>query len=342
MMYQPKIGQDSSFKALNWPEAQEWCNFVLFQPTLLPDGMKIVDQQLRPESHAEPSTYRCEIAGQGRKLSIKQFLYDWAPPAYDHPSLWRNNKVSSIEETPIPRPYEINGDIAWIGWNFKKQPALAICLKRTTIEITSIEGGFSDQELIDLCKGLTPVDQKQTVRILETPFSSLSYFFRHSKTASDVPLSYWKYNRQKDWAMNASQSSAIPEHVLIPSSYGYRLNSIFYFGNSSEEIEFYYEHRDLPGSYLRVLATPANQKYSIPYPPRLGDQSCHTQILNIQDKNVYHAYLSDSYGPHELIWQHQHFTLLMLIKPARWTSLSWLHRLMNDILLINHHTEQTG
>ncbi len=332
-MFAPKIELDSSLKVIKCHEAQPWCNFVLFETTWLPEGMKIAEGQLRPESAAERSTYRCLITDLNRKLSIKQFLYDWAPPAYDHPSLWRNSKISPIDETPIPRSFHVNSDIAWIGLNFRRQPALSLSIQKTMIEMTAVEGIFTDDELIAICRGLKPADLQIRDRILSTPFSYLCYSNRHSKAASDVPLSYWKYTRQKTWSMNSMPISHALQPIQIPSSYGYSLNSVFVLGDPIQETEYYYEHRDLPGSYIRLLVSPYGQKNGIPYPPRLGDQVCRNRKIRLGDTEIYHAYLAEEVGPHEAVWRHQNSTILLLSKPAKHTSLTWFDQLLNDLIV---------
>lgn len=205
-------------------------------------------------------------------------------------------------------------------------------MKRTMIEITVIEGSFSDEELIDLCKGLEPVDTKQMIQILNTPFAFLCYSNRHKKTASEVPLSYWKYKRQTTWSMNSIPVSKALPPIHIPESYGYNLNSVFSFGTPAEEIEYYYEHEKQPGSYIRVLVTPYGKEYSIPYPAILGDQTCKTQVLDIKNNIVYHVCLKEERGPHEVIFRQKDSVILLLVKPASWTSIQWLHQLLNDII----------
>ena len=322
---------DSSLRIFNYHDAQPYCNFVLFEPTWLPEGMMISNQQLRPESIAERSSYRCVFADQTRKISVKQFLYDWAPPAYDHPSLWRDNKISSINETPIPRFFNINNDIAWIGLNFRRQSSLSLSIKRTMIEMTAIEGTFTDDELIKICKALKPVNLQLMDSILATPFAQLCYSQRHPTSASKVPLSYWKYNRQKKWGINSLPISSVSEPLRIPSSYGYNLNSVFTFGDPVHETEYYYEHRDLPGSYIRILMSPYGQKQGISYPPQLGDQVCTKRVKQLDNKNVHHAYLTEEVGPHEAVWLDKNFVILLLAKPAKWTSITWFNQLINDI-----------
>jgi hypothetical protein len=330
-MFEPKVSLNSTLRSVDWLDAQPWCNFVLLQPSCLPKGTKIFDQQLRPESSSARSSFRCLVGDEHRKLSMKQFLYDWAPPAYDYPSLWRNEEISPVADTPPPRPFPMNGDVAWIGLNFRKQRALSFNLKRTMIEITVMEGSFSDEELLGIYEGLKPIDEEQMVRILNTPFSSLCYLNRHPTTASDVPLSYWEYSRQKTSPIELRPIANALEPIFIPKPYGYFLNSIFSIGSPQQEVEYYYEHRELPGSYLRLLVTAEGHEHSIPYPPKLGDQYCKTEHLNIHNHDMYHAYLDENLGPHEIIWSHENSVLLLLIKPATWTSRIWLHKLLKDI-----------
>ena len=127
------------------------------------------------------------------------YLYDWAPPAYDHPSLWRNAKISPIDATPPPKPFLIDQNVAWIGLNYRRQKAASLSLMRTMIEMTTIEGNFTDEEFIEVYRNLRPVDMELMQNIISTPFACLCQSYRHQKHASPVPLSYWKYNRKKDW-----------------------------------------------------------------------------------------------------------------------------------------------
>jgi hypothetical protein len=285
---------------------------------------------LRPESSAGRSSYRCEYSDQNRKLSVKQFLYDWAPPAYDHPSLWRNNKISSIGNTPPPRYFYINDDVAWIGLNFRRQPGLSLNINRTMIEMPVVEGSFTDDELIGICKGLKAVNPKIMDQILTTSFSSLCYSSRHKETASIVPLSYWKYTRQNNWETRSLPVSDFVEYQQVLATRGYFLNSVFAYGTPIQEIEYYYEHQERPGSYIRILIIPHN---GIPYPPILGDQTCTMQSTQIGDREVHHTYLYDAVGPHEAIWKEQNYNVLLLVKPAKWTSLTWFKQLIAEIRL---------
>src|SRR5262249_54328688 len=81
---------DAASRNLGWEEVQDWCNFVLLRPSSLPDGLMIAKTELRPEAPpgrpegskpadrpswtlSNRSAHRCELAGGGRRLRIKQF-----------------------------------------------------------------------------------------------------------------------------------------------------------------------------------------------------------------------------------------------------------------------------
>src|SRR5688572_4396928 len=107
-----------------WCPALEKANFPIFYPTQLPNGFKIMQASFRPEN-SERSYPRCSLKliledeDIGKKLSIKEFNYDWAPAAYDCPSLWKNHKAFTAEDTPEPQPYLIRNDVLWIGVNYR-------------------------------------------------------------------------------------------------------------------------------------------------------------------------------------------------------------------------------
>src|SRR5258708_5427454 len=93
---------------MDWSEAQTWANFILMKPMILPAGGEIVDLSVRPEAppgrtkggdqkeqrpdwtNSNRASHRFEVLSRDGRIRAKQFLYDWAPPAFDHPSLWRS------------------------------------------------------------------------------------------------------------------------------------------------------------------------------------------------------------------------------------------------------------
>ena len=94
-------------RELTLAEAQAATNFVVMSPALLPEGCSLGVTSLREEqppgrptgtdreamvqtpwSVANPCSIRTLVSGRGRALRIKQFLYDWSPPAASVAPLW--------------------------------------------------------------------------------------------------------------------------------------------------------------------------------------------------------------------------------------------------------------
>ncbi len=106
---------ESTPPAVSPSDAQAACNFIIWVPDGLPNGCHFASATLRreappgpstssartPWSQNNPSAYRFEIIGPGRRLRFKQFLYDWAFPALDHPCLWE----SETRAVPVTGPY---------------------------------------------------------------------------------------------------------------------------------------------------------------------------------------------------------------------------------------------
>ena len=74
-MFTPQTTVLSELKPIDFVEAQGWCNFVLFLPTNLKNGMEIVDKQLRTESDKGFASYRFLITDKRRTLSLDCKLF---------------------------------------------------------------------------------------------------------------------------------------------------------------------------------------------------------------------------------------------------------------------------
>ena len=118
---------EAEIRGMSWEESQEWCNFVLMKPTLLPEGVSLETAEMRPESPpgrrdgpkdsrlpswtlSNRACHRCVLAGKERRVRIKQYLYDWAPPAFDCPCLWLS---------PVVRHFFVGNDVGWLGTDFR-------------------------------------------------------------------------------------------------------------------------------------------------------------------------------------------------------------------------------
>jgi hypothetical protein len=284
----------------------------------------VAKQILREEAPEEiRASYRQIYEGEGRKLVVKQFLYDWAPPAYDYPSLWRDAKRATTAEAPPPRAFFIGNHALWIGKNYRMQNGATLEKDRTRVEITLENGNFTDNELIYFCHGLEPANPEKAETILRTPFSHLSYQKRHLEKASGVPTGFWKHQRDKSLFSFALDKTAFEPPELIKEKLeelGYFLNSIFAVGENAQhpvELEFIFEHKDSPGSFIRLL-TPTK------FPPEVGDQECLCNGLYATSKTF-------SNGPHEAVFQQNGQNHLILVKPAPWTTQTWFFKLFKSL-----------
>ena len=139
--------ENSKLRVLTWEEAQPWCNFVVLRPTELPSGLGVENLSLRPEAPPGRSdtfgmtgrpnwhdhnrcSLRFELVDAARRLRVKQFLYDWAPPAFDHPCLWKSRN----------EPFAVGKNIGWLGMDYRKARGAAVSIDRTTVEASVYEG----------------------------------------------------------------------------------------------------------------------------------------------------------------------------------------------------------
>jgi hypothetical protein len=339
------LSEESRVRAVRWEQVQPWCNFVVLRPHDLPPGVSVENLTLRPEAPpgrtgdltGRPDWHdhnRCslrfEIAGNGRRLRVKQFLYDWAPPAFDHPCLWKSRN----------EPFEVGTNIGWIGTDYRKVRAAAVSIDRTTVELSTYEGAFDDDELRVICRGMTPVDVDVRKRILATPVAELCYQSRHREQTIGVPCGYFAHERRPSTLEQAVYSASnVPAHlpggeVVPPSGYGFRLNSAFVYGLQElpQEVDYLYEAEEPAARYLRLLVSRANQAGSIAYPPRLDLQPCSTEVVRIRGHEVHHAFLTERYGPHEAVWQANGHTFMLLTKPSTGTDSKWFNELLSQLL----------
>lgn len=329
----------------SWIGDQRWCNFVLFKPLWLPNGLIQTKNKIRKESHKVHSSHRAEFHSLERSLSIKQFLYDWAPPAYDHPCLWMDTQISTPANTPLPIAYLIGNNCLWFGFDYRGKPAFTINLMRTQIEITVLHGSFEPSEIVHLVHGLIPLDPKAKDTILNKSFAELMFSYRHESEASPVPTSYFDHTRADSFKCYPySTQNKNTYYASLPGSWltsnnieNYRLDSLFLFGKDKQhiqEVEYYFESIIEPGSYIRLLVTKASEPNAIQFPPGLSDQECHYKVHTLRNGDaLYHAWskTNDS-GSHSLIFKKDEVIINCIIKPAPWTTLNWARNLCENMI----------
>jgi hypothetical protein len=340
---------EAEIRSMSWEESQEWCNFVLMKPTLFPAGVSLETAEMRPESPpgrrdgapdsrlpswtlSNRACHRSVLAGKGRRLRIKQYLYDWAPPAFDCPSLW---------QSPVVRHFSVGSDVGWLGTDFRGLPGASVSLDRTMIELSVLDGSFSDDELEQICRDLRPVNSEARNQILHTPLATLSYPSRHSEIPIAVPVGFWAHERKPESVSTHvfPTATAPPDlpgaDIGPPSDYGYELNSVFAYGDVAhpDEADFVYYRSDRPNLYIRVLASLANpERAGMRYPPAPDRQPCQSEIISIAGKTVYYAFINEDVGPHEVVYQADGLNVMLLVKPAEYTNRSWFVDLLSRIL----------
>lgn len=338
---------EASIRDLDWKRAQAWCNFVLQRPTSLPDDVRISSARMRSEappgrlegeeedrSPSNPSnraSHYTEVEGADRSLRIKQFLYDWAPPAFDHPSLWLSEDN---------RAFLVADDVGWLGHDYRRLPAASLHVDWAMVEVSVTRGSFSDRELQGLCLGLQPVDPEARRRILATPFAELAYQRRHREEPIAVPVGYWAHQRSSR-SLETSVLTAEEAEPSLPGrdigfsgGFGYELDTIFVFHDGGALVEAEHLHR-IPGTArdLRLLVWPSEAPAApLAYPPRLDRQRCRHQKLTVGEREVFHAYLDERFGPHHAVWRTGNLTFMLLVKPLRWTSSEWFLDLVGEVV----------
>ena len=340
---------EAEIRSMSWEESQEWCNFVFMKPTLLPEGVSLETAEMRPESPpgrrdgpkdsrlpswtlSNRAAHRCVLAGKERRVRIKQYLYDWAPPAFDCPCLWLS---------PVVRHFFVSSDVGWLGTDFRGLPGASVSLDRTTTELSVLSGSFSDDELQQICRGLRPVKPEARNQILHTPLATLCYQSRHRELPIAVPVGFWAHQRKPESVLahvfpGATAPPDLPgADIAPPADYGYELNSVFTYGDIAhpDEADFVYYQSDSPNLYSRVLASLENTKQAgIRYPPVLDRQPCHSETISIAGKTVYYAFSNEDVGPHEVVYQAHGLNVMLLVKPAQSTNRSWFIGLLSRVL----------
>jgi hypothetical protein len=338
---------DARARHMDWEIAQLWCNFVLLRVGQLPDDLVVTKTEMRPEAPpgrlvandqtprptwtlSNRACHRSELVGKNRKVRIKQFLYDWAPPAFDCPSLWLSGSV---------RPFIAQDEIGWLGVDFRGLQGAAIRLHGTTVEISVLEGALADDEFGQICSGLSPADSAVLRFIEDTPLADLCYQIRHREPPIEVPVGFWAHQRKASdrcEVFHASQApGSLPARGLVPQApAGYRLDTVFYFGDgaNTKEVDYAYVHSSHKNLYLRLLVSPFDQAEGIRFPPVPDRQPCTTEHFSMDGATIFYAFVDERYGPHEAVWQREGFNWMLLAKPARHTDRQWFGALLCDFL----------
>ncbi|NUS73191.1 MAG: hypothetical protein HOQ05_07280 [Corynebacteriales bacterium] len=315
-MWEHQIAPASAnWETLEPADAQAWCNFVLWTPTALPADCAVIPGTLSKESAPVPPTeqdiderlprdgnglasYRFEIAGSGRRARVKQFLYDWAFPAMDHPSLWKSRT----------RAQQLDAHhVLWLGTDFRGKPAASARIARTTIELSVLEGDFSAEELHTIYAGLQPADPAAISQLVATPFARLSYWARYPTAAQVVvPVGMLTFRRGQHASYwhdgDAAQQQAKLWHAPELLG-GLPLDSAAEFTDSRgrTEVELLFTGGHNRGVELRaVLQRPGAGNLLVPAAPE-PHPATHEELI-VRGVSVQLSWIDERYGPYQAVF----------------------------------------
>lgn len=148
-------------------QAQDWCNFVVLRPEWLPSDGQLEKITVRPETLQHPSSLRMIVQGGNRALRLKQFYMDWWIPT-----------CSDTNLTGPGRPFVAAGIVGYFGRDYKGREAACIHRFGALLEMSALEGHFSDEEVQRFLENLQPQVPEAVVELAALPFARVSYYAR--------------------------------------------------------------------------------------------------------------------------------------------------------------------
>lgn len=301
-------------------DAQAAVNFVVFKPSWLPEDCRVETVTRRPErppgrpndvaaeeigqtphSEGNPCSVRIAIAGEDRRLRLKQFCYDWAPPSASVAPLWR---------TPEPTPFDCGDSVGWLGTDYKDNRGACVQRDRTQIELSVTDGEFSDDELEALLDGLTVADPEGTKAVRRVPFHRLNYWARYKCRPPVVPHGLWDYAPEHPYDDSHELSPVAlardpPVRALAPAgdfADQFLLDSALAFPEA-DAMELVFRNRENGSDHLWLLASREESPLAPSLPPEASDQSAKIrEAIDLRGTTVHYAALTEKRGAWEAIW----------------------------------------
>jgi hypothetical protein len=300
-------------------EAQQSSNFIVWSPAPAPAGYEVRPGTLRmeappgvpshptegrtPWSANNTAAYRYEIIEGDRRLRIKQFLYDWAFPALDHPCLWE----SATRATPLDDEH-----VLWHGVDYLGHPAASARLGRTTVELSVLAGSFTDEEVTELYRSLAPADPAAAEAIARVPLAGLSYWARRADASPvKVPIGLWTFHRgghTPAWRAGGPAPLGLPSMVG-----GLELDSVgeFAYPDGRGDVEAVYAGGRRRAREIRVIAQPIGRGgLTLPAAPDKHPGSF--EEIEVDGVPVQLAWIDGRYGPFNAVLRTGEVELMVL------------------------------
>ena len=298
-------------------DAQRATNFVVFEPARLPDDCRVGAVSLRPEqppgrpgdvsaadigqtphSEGNPCSVRVVVEGEGRQFRLKQFLYDWAPPAASVAPLWR---------TDDPEPFDCGEAVGWLGVDYEGRRGACVQRDRTQVELSVLEGAFDDSELRAVLDGLRPAAPDLAEDVRGVPFHRLNYWARYATRPVAVPHGLWDHSpvRPYDDCRPVSRVGLrrdAPVRPLVPSGGPYLLDSAVAFPRA-DAVECVYRHEANGSDHLWLSAAAEGSTLAPAVPPEPSDQTAESRrAVDLRGTAVHYAALTEGDGAWEAVW----------------------------------------
>ncbi|MXR42438.1 hypothetical protein GRX01_13950 [Halobaculum sp. WSA2] len=302
-------------------DAAARANFVVHEPTALPDDCAIETVTYRPEqppgrpegvdaadmgqtpwSDGNPASVRAVVRGDGRALRIKQFLYDWAPPAAGIAPLWR---------TADPMPVDCGDAVGWLGTDYEDRRGACLQRERAQMEVSVTDGAFDDDELAATLRGFAPADAAASRGVREAPFHALNYWVRYGCRPPGVPHGLWDYPGPRPYDESrpvsmAALASDPPARPLVPGDDdAFVLDSALAFPDA-DAVEVLFRSRANGSDHLWITAAAEGSPLAPAVPPEPADQSCERrERIDRRGTDVHYAALDETYGAWEALWEEE-------------------------------------
>ncbi|SHG46902.1 hypothetical protein [Halobaculum gomorrense] len=315
-------------------DAAARANFVVHAPTTLPDdcaveavtyrheqppgrpeGVSAEELGQTPWSDGNPCSVRAVVRGDGRALRIKQFLYDWAPPAAGVAPLWR---------TPDPEPVDCGDAMGWLGTDYEGRRGACLQRERAQIEVSVTDGEFDAGDLSAVVSGFAPADAAASRGVRQAPFHALNYWVRFGCRPPGVPHGLWDHSEPRPYDEShpvslASLAYDPPVRPLVPVGAGggsynrddgdrddthdrFVLDSALAFPEA-DAVELVFRNRANASDHLWITAAGPDSPLAPDFPPEPADQSAETrERVSLRGTDAYHAALTEEHGAWEALW----------------------------------------
>lgn len=298
-------------------DAQKEVNFVVFEPGRLPDDCRVTAVSLRPEqppgrpgdvtaadigqtphSDGNPCSVRLVVDGENRRFRLKQFLYDWAPPAASVAPLWR---------TPEPTPFACGDAVGWLGTDYEDRRGACVQRDRTQVELSVLDGDFGDDEVRGVMDGLTRAAPDAARVVHDVPFHQLSYWVRYRCRPVAVPHGLWDHSPVRPYEASRPLSPVAlagdpPARPLVPSGDRFRLDSAVAFPGG-DAVECVFRRRENGSDHLWLTAAAPDSPLAPSRPPDPSEQSAETRrAVDLRGTTAHYAVLTEERGAWEALW----------------------------------------